>query len=268
MIELALPTLALQAARLGLEVLDAEQRGLKYSEAVQRVEFIKMQRVYYATLNVLQQPLPAPIQKVLRKLVRHAASGDFDPSRKVLFAVATRPLDAEAALCRFLLWVAVRVNLLVLTWSKPEVETLGVLQTMEDRAEAMMRELLDVSQMQEPDVRPLHVLVSGMLHETWRVADRTLIHAVNEWGSDFEEIMDQAELLGRVRKLDARSAATLPSVCAKEEIGSQQIVDRFPLHFENVSAMEKHRSRLRRSIPTKTSKKRFIDVLRDIGGSP
>jgi hypothetical protein len=63
MIELALPSIALQAARLGLEVMDAEQRGLKYSEAVQRGEFIKMQRVYFAASNLLQQPLSSRFQR-------------------------------------------------------------------------------------------------------------------------------------------------------------------------------------------------------------
>jgi hypothetical protein len=199
--------------------------------------------------------------------VRHAAAGDFDPSRKVIFAIATRADDPEAALCRFLLWVAVRINLLVFTWSKPEVETLGVLEAMEDDAEEMLRKLLDVSELQDPEYRPLHVLVGGMLHQTWLAADRTLVEAVNEWGVDLEEFMQQAMLLEHVRTLDARSAATCPPARSLEEIGSQQIVDRFPQHFETVAAMEQHRSRMRRMITeSKPIKNRVIDLLRAIGG--
>lgn len=264
-VELALPVLTMRAARLGLEVLDAEQQGLKFSEAVQRIEFMKMQRVYRATSNLLQEPLPGALQKALRRLVQKVAEGDFDPSRRVLFAIATRRDDPEAALCRFLLWLAVRINLLIFTWATPEVETLGVLAAMEDEAESMLRNLLDVSDLRDPDVRPLHVLIAGMLHRTWLAADRTLVEAMNQWGSEFEEVMQQAVLLERVRALDARSAATMPTTHGAEQLGSQQIVDRYPQHFDTVGAMEKQRSRVRRALAQSSPKVRFIDLLRAVG---
>lgn len=264
-VELALPALTVQAARLGLEVLDAEQRGLRFSEAVQRIEFIKMQRVYFATSNLLQEPLPGALQKALRGLLNKVAAGDFDPSRKVLFAIATRRDDPEAALCRFLLWLSVRINLLIFTWSKPEVETLGVLAAMEGEAERMLRSLLDVSDLQDPDIRPLHVLIAGMLHQTRLAADQTLIEAVNQWGVEFEEVMQQAVLLERVRALDARSAATMPAAHGEEQLGSQQIVDRYPQHFDTVGAMEKQRSRVRHALARSKPKVRFIDLLRTVG---
>jgi hypothetical protein len=142
-------------------------------------------------------------------------------------------------------------NLLVFTWSKPEIETLSVLAAMEDKAEEMLRRLLDVTDLREPDLRPLHVLVGRMLHETWLATGRTLVEAMADWGSELGEFMQRGELLERVRALDARSAATLPPLGSFEQVGSQQLVDRFPQHFETVAAMEQHRSRLKRSLASK-----------------
>lgn len=57
-VEQELPTLALLAHQLGVDVLVAEQQGLPYGEAVKRPEFLKMGRVYYGACNLLQYQLP------------------------------------------------------------------------------------------------------------------------------------------------------------------------------------------------------------------
>jgi hypothetical protein len=132
---------------------------------------------------------------------------------------------------------------------------------MENKAEDMLRELLDVSDLQDPDFRPLHVLIGGIFHETWEHADHTLIEAVTQWGTEFDELMTQAGILGKIRSLDARSAAIIPSV--GEAIGSQQVVDRYPQHFDTVGAMEQHRSRARKKLNEPERRKdRFIEFFR------
>lgn len=207
-------------------------------------------------------PLPDPIQQALKRLLGHAAAGDFDPSRKLIFTIAIRKDDPEAALCRFLLWIAVRINLLIYTWDRPEIEALGVLEQMEDRAEEMLRQLLDVRDLAEPDFRPLNVLVAAAVHDTWQRADHTLLEALTQWGSEFGERMKSATFLERIRELDARSAATIPPLGRDEPIGSVQITERFPQHFRSVEAMEQQRTRLRKK--TRTYQKRddrMIDVI-------
>ena len=268
--QFALPSLSTQASRLGLEVMDAEQHGLRYSEAVKLTQFPMMARVYYGAADLLQWRLPAVVRKAFRPLLAHAAAGTFDPTRKLLFTIARNKDDPEAALCRFLLWAAIRINLLVYTWNKPESETFGVLSEMEDMSEEKLRELLDVTGMHESDIRPLHVLVGGMLEHTRRGTDRIFVQALQELGTELDELMTETKFLGVVRNLDARSAATLAPLFGDEPIGSQRIVDRYPQHFDTVNAVESLRSRVRKKINANTfepANDRFIDLLRaDIGG--
>jgi hypothetical protein len=268
--QFALPSLSIQASRLGFEVMDAEQRGLRYSEAVKLTQFPMMSHVYYGAADLLQWRLPAVVRKAFRPLIAHAAAGTFDPTRKLLFAIARNKDDPEAAMCRFLLWAAIRMNLLVYTWNKPETETFGVLSEMEDMSEEKLRELLDVTDMHESDIRPLHVLVAGMLERTRRGTDRAFVRALKELGTELDELMTETKSLGIVRNLEARCAATLAPLLGNDPIGSQQIVDRYPQHFDTVSAVESLRSRLRKKIDANAlepANDRFIDLLRaDIGG--
>jgi hypothetical protein len=261
----ALPELDLALSRLGLEVLDAERRGLRYCEAVTRMDFPLMGRVYNGAADILRWKVPAAIRKPLTTLLQLAADGAFDPTRKVLFAMASERARPDVALCRFLLWSAIVLNLRIHTWDIPQVETLGVLREMEDRAERTLQDLLHTPDMHEPDVRPLHVLVLGLLEHTRLLTDGLWTAAIEQLGAGLQELVIDAAALAKLRTLDARSAATLEPVFLDPSIGSQQIVDRHPQHFESVSAMESLRSRVRRDLEAgalESSDNRIIDLLR------
>lgn len=270
-LEKALPALSLQTTQLALEVLAAEQQGVRYCDAVRRADFLKMGRVYFGAANTLQWRVPPPLQESIKRLLDYAASGGFDPDRKLLFAVATRRKEPEAALYRFLLWVAVRVNLLALTWDDPIVEAFGALDEMEDVAEHVIDDLLDVRDMLEPDSRPFDVLMLEMaLHMSASVRER-FADAMGQLGSELDTLLTNAQALTQVRKLDAADAVLFWPGTADGPMGSQQIADRYPQHFHSANAMEQRRSRLLRQGEEEDegdppASPRFIDMLRAAGG--
>lgn len=106
----ALPAIGLLAYQLGVDVIVAEQQGFTFAQAVRRPEFIKMARVYFGAINLLQWELTSQLKQLLSGLLARAATGQFEPARAFMFAIATREADPQAALCRFLLWVAARAR--------------------------------------------------------------------------------------------------------------------------------------------------------------
>jgi hypothetical protein len=199
----AVPLLSISAARLGLEALDSEKRAIRFSSAVGRAsEFPLMGRVYYGALNLLQWQVPQNVSRALHAVLTQAISGKFESARKLLFLIAKRKEDPEAALCRFLLWSAVRFNLLILTWDLPHVEALGVLDGIEDRSEAVLRELLTIEDILEPDCRPLHTLVAALLVDVCACTERLLTAGAT---SDIDAV--QLGAMQIIRQLDAREAA-------------------------------------------------------------
>lgn len=266
-VEQAVPTISVSAARLGLEVLDAERRAIRFSSAVERsAEFPLIGRVYFGALNLLQCQMPQNVRKAMSTLLTQALSGQFESTRRLLFLIARREDDPEAALCRFLLWCAVRINLLILTWNEPQVEAIGVLDSIEERAEDVLRELLTVEEIEETDCRPLHALVAAMLVDAYAAAQPLLMGAM----SAIE--VGNVDALQFIRRLEARDAALFHPGRFSGAAGSQQIVDRFPHHYASVAAMEQRRTRMRAKITGNAggpspSTHRFIDLLLDVDGS-
>ena len=172
-IERELPTFGLLTYQLGVEVLVAEQQRIKFSVAVARPDFLKMGRVYFGASILLQWKLPPPVVAALRALLNHAINGALNPARRSLVAIGRRN-DPEVALCRFLIWTAVRVNLLILTWDKPGVEIRGTLDEADDEAEEVLRRMLDAGGVHEHDARPLHELVAEMMVYV-DLFDRTIV---------------------------------------------------------------------------------------------
>lgn len=262
-IERELPTISLQAIQLGLEVMAAEHRGIRFAEAVVRPEFLKMGRIYFGATNLLQWRVPPSLRGVIEEMLDYAAEGGFDPTRRLIFAIATRKTDPEAALCRFLLWAAVRLNLLVLSWHSPEVELLGSLDEMDEKAEHVLRDLLEVSDMHDLDTRPLHVLMTEMAVRLSLSVKARFAIAMREFGGELNELMSNCEALEKVRALEARPAAMLWPGRNDCPIGSQQVVDRYPQHFRlSANAMEQQRSRLLAKLPAvEVANDRVIDFI-------
>lgn len=250
--------ISLSAARLGLEVLDAEQRNIGFTFAVERsAEFPLLGRVYFGAVNLLQWQVPPVVRETLRTFFDHALGGQFNSTRKLFFLIAQRKNDPEAALCRFLLWSAVRINLLILTWHQPQVEASGVLDDMERRTEHILTQLLNVDDIHEPDFRPLHVLIAKVLEDTCAAAAPLLMGAMTELEAEF------GDALRLVRGLNASDAAIFHPGRFTGPPGSQQILDRFPQHhFESTNAIEQRRARIRkRGNDVHPSSDRFIDLI-------
>lgn len=260
------PAVSLAAIRLGWEVLDAEQRQVRFSEAVERAgEYPLMGRVYFGAVNLLQHQLTPPIRAALQGVLNHAIDGKFEPMRKLLFAIAQRRGDPEAALCRFLLWAGVQLNLFIMTWNQPQIEAAGVLGKMEDRAEEILKELLDTSDIHEPDFRPLHALVAAVLQEMLVTAASVpvLVDALGEFQTSLTETFQM------VRGLEARDAAIINPGRFTGVSGSQQILDRFPQHeFKSANAIDQRRGRIRRQVASPTpAEDRLVDLLLAAGRS-
>jgi hypothetical protein len=86
----AVPIMSLLAQQLGMEILVAESMSLPFIDAVERPDCLKMARVYFGSMNLLQQELPPEFRRVFLRLLNDAAQGTFEP---------TRPSGSEAAIC-------------------------------------------------------------------------------------------------------------------------------------------------------------------------
>lgn len=234
------PAIALEVTRLGMEVLAAELREVRFSAAVERAaEFPLMGQVYWGAQILLQWQVPPSMREAFQVVLNQAIDGKFESWRRLLFAIARRKGDPEAALCRFLFWAAVRINLLIATWNQPQVQACGVLDDLEDRTEEVLKALFDIPDMEEPDCRPLHMLIAIVLQESL-VAMKPLL-----LGGMTETEAGAAEALGVVRALDARDAVMFNPGRSSGAMGSQQILDRYPQHdFKSPNAMEQRRSRI------------------------
>ena len=157
------PGIRVQLQRLALEVCDVEARGLGYSQAVRQPHFPLMAGVYFGAQDVLRDRVPPEVRTALKPLLALATEGRLDPARQLCFALARDRTSAEAALGRYFLWCALLLNLRIHTWEHPQPEALGVLAAMETTAEKRLKELLAAPELCEPDFRPLHVLVLGLL---------------------------------------------------------------------------------------------------------
>ncbi len=259
-----IPTLSLATGRLALEVLDAETRRIKFGDAVLDPSFPLMGRLHFGVADTLMQRLDPKMVKAIKKMVSHAACGDFDPVRQLTFAVATRPNTPEGALCRFVLWEAIRLNVLVGTWNDPIFEAAGCLWDADQHAEELLLNFLQDPQMLEEDVRPLNVLVQAATECLERSVSR-FRSAIEHHGTALRELLAKAEFLQTVRGLDARSAAALWPGESHEGLGSQRIADRFPQHFPSANAVEAQRTRSSRRVKghrsTKKQEVRLIDLI-------
>lgn len=270
-IEAATPALALHATRLGTEVLLAEERGLRFSQAVIHADFPLMERVYFGLQALLQHRLTPELRDAVNAMIQHGIEGGFDSARELIFAVAMHRDDPDAAMCRFLLWGSVRLNLLLASWDDPEVQASGALDAMEDRAEEVLRELLQMpNHIFQEDVRPLNVLVAEMLLHTGKEVRERIATAMGQLGGELTRIVTNAEALTLVRQLDDRHAVLFQPGPFEGQPGSTQIARRYPMQHPSPNALEQTKSRfLKKWDPVTNSPPddRFIDVLRTAQGA-
>jgi len=263
-----IPAITIATSRLALEVFDAESRQVSFAVAVSDPSFPLMGRVHHGLTDTLLYRLDPMMIRAMGQILYQSECGDFDPIRQLMFAVATQRSTPESSLCRFLLWEAMRMNLLIATWDTPIIEAAGCLHDVGVKAEKLLAEFLDKPMMLEDDVRPLNILVAAAA-EGLEESIAQFREAVGRHSHTCEAILGIEGILATVRQLDARSAAVLWPGQFSGELGSQQIADRYPHHFPSANAVEAQRSRtlkkLESGAPPASGGVRLIDVLRNDG---
>ena len=91
-----------------------------------------MARVHSGASLLLQEQLPGEMREILTGVLNGLVQQNLESAGGFMFAVASRRNDPEAAFWRFLLWVAVRIGLLILTWDDPGIEIRGSIDEAQD----------------------------------------------------------------------------------------------------------------------------------------
>jgi len=263
-VESALPSLGLEATRLALEVIQAEQDGIPYAEAVRRIDFPLMGRVHLGLEDMLQHRMPVALRRTMREIVAATKRGEFDDLRRAVFAAATQD-DPQGALLRFIVHEGNNIDVLVATWDAPEFEVLGTLARLEYDGQAMLFERLAMPEMHADDIRPFHVLLAELVEHALGDASAVAL-ALQGKREAVDLVLELVEATRTIRGLDAPYAAVARADTFEEEVGAQELVDRYPWHFKTVDAVYQRRSRLRDKIadgepPLVLDGSRLIDLL-------
>jgi hypothetical protein len=263
-VEGALPSLGLEATRLALEVMQAEQDGIPFAEAVRRIDFPLMSKVHFAIEDLLQHRVPNELRPIIRGLAAATKRGEFDELRRAVFAGASGG-DPQGALLRFLIHEGNNIDVLVATWDLPEIEVLGALGRVETESQRMLYQRLAMPEMHAADIRPFHVMLADLIEYAVGDAD-AVARVLQERKEAVDLVLQLVEATRTVRGLDAPNAAVARAESFDADIGSQQLVDRYPWHFKSVNAVDQRRSRLRRDIakgepPLVLDGSRMIDLL-------
>src|SRR5262249_47949735 len=161
-IEDALPSLGLEATRLALEVMQAEQDGVPFADAVRRIDFPLMSKLHFGIEHLLQHRIPPEVRQGIKELTAATKRADFDGLRRAIFAAASAG-DPQGALLRFLIHEGNNVDLLVTTWEAPEFEVLGALGRLEYEGQRVLYERLAMREMHDDDVRPFQVMLAELI---------------------------------------------------------------------------------------------------------
>lgn len=269
------PDLLIDAARLGLEVLQAERAGHSFAEAVRRPrDFPLMQRVHFGFLALLQFEIPAPWRNPIRELLRRAKKIEADELGQALFATAGYDnRTAEPALLRFLIYQLLRVGVWTGTFDDVRVEAAGCHRGLDEWAEQLLRKRLSMAEMYQDEVRPMEVLFAEAMMVVRDKTNERLSGARLQGAAVLEVIetvMAQAEA---ARRLPATRAEVLRNDYAEElggeKLGDVQMADWYPDLYPSKNAVQQHRSRLRKTVASgkvEVRRARLIDLLRELEG--
>jgi len=259
----SIDTIGLEAIQLAAEVMRAERDGIPFHVAANRMDFPLLGRVHHGMADFLRHRVPRQVRETLQKMAAAAQQDAFEEVRLATFTCAQGD-GPEAALTRFFIYEGVRLNLLVLTWDDAAVEALGCLDTIDRTAQECVADFLRTVDPVREGVRPLHVLVTEMFLRMMQdySAMRAWVRQSKEVFQAIESLIDATAV---TRKLDAKDAAVVRGQL--DELGSQEIADRYPWHFATAGAVDQRRSRLTRRLSggrrLKPSRDRLIDILRD-----
>lgn len=263
----AMKQLRVPLNRLAWEVLEAEQAGLDYAgAAAQDGRFGLLARVHHGVLDFLQLVLPPQMVALVPQLMRAAKEEDAVAFRRTVSTIATRGDQPEAALARFVIYEAMRLNVWLAIWKdEGGIEASGTMDEIDKIAQQLLeRELRAFSPAY--DEEPLPLLVAQCLIEMERILrtrHQELSAATAEFIREWNHLASGYKL---ARDLGAPEAILLRNALGKalggEEIGAVQIANRHPLAFPSADAVYQRRHRLiKKGRAARHPAPRFIDLL-------
>lgn len=243
-LDAGLPDLELQGARLGLEALDAEERGLLFTEAAkQHGDFPLIARLHHGLIPFLEGALPTELVDGLRAMLRSAASGDFDDVRFALLAAAMpQHRNPHAALWRLLAFQGCRMNLWLFARRRPAIEFSGVLSRFDRGAERLFRRrLASTATFDETLGAPLDLVLADLV----AALDRFAASEASRIGPDvmamLEKYAEQSRLLSPPDKVLLRN--DMADLHDDEERGAADLCNVHPRLFSSADALYKRRER-------------------------
>lgn len=149
--------------RIGLDALSAQQSGITFQEAAEdRENFPFLRRFHLGVTDILQVTLPPELLHVFEKLLEAPPIATVALESFARAALNRNAAPAEAALLRFLLFEALRLNLVVAAWrNEAEFVTAGArLRDIDVIAEKELNWLVNNAAALGPDDRPIQTLVA------------------------------------------------------------------------------------------------------------
>lgn len=215
-----LQQLQIELLRISLDLQSAKANGQSISEAVVDFErYPKLSQVHAAFDDALRWAMPPKVIEWARRALNSPAPAVVDVIRTKLIEMATEgPTAIHRGLCEWLLFEAVRLNLLVVYHSNAEsmVEHGISSSDMSERAEDSVNQWLATASVSSKGTRPFHVLVAGALLSLTRYVEevRTALTGVrNDYRlqaikhARFERLMDE---------LDPTDAMLIRNDCAPD----------------------------------------------------
>lgn len=195
-----IPHLRSRAFRLALELQDAEERGVTYSQAAcVPTEFPLIARLHHDVIAILSADLPTEALQAIGDAIGRAPEVNTDGIREAL-AEGARAETYEGALLRFLIYQTARVERWVRTWDQPAFEANGALGRLDEEADKRLAYWL---LMPTPlaGVRPLSVACADLLVRLEQVASGLRVdleNAASETLERFQLLLCRHPLAGGV----------------------------------------------------------------------
>lgn len=214
--ELGIPEAAQQALvnemhakllRIGLDALAATQSGISFEQAAEdRENFPFLRRFHLGVTDILHVTIPQELLHVFEKLLAAPPIATVTLESFARAALDKNAAPAEAALLRFLLFEALRLNLVVAAW-RNESEFVGAgarLKDIDAIAEKELDWLVKNAEALGPDDRPIQTLVAmGM---------ESLLRHVSELKTTLLGIKAEVDEQPRMEVLQAKYEAYLRSM--------------------------------------------------------
>lgn len=282
-LEAGLESLKYGAAKIGLEIGHAESLGIPIAEAVRDAEqFPAAHKLHNGIRNLLTLELPPELVGIAKSVMASPPAETTEALRAELarLACCLPHNQPERALARLLLFEAVRLNLLVLTWQdRTHLIRQGIEdETLDTLAEAEVEWLAQHPSIAEegPEVRPLHVLVSSALVRLGARSEDAREAFANVSADVVMENKRRAKLDEVLSQMDSRDALLVRNYFAKA-LGEQRLsVERLmllnPVAFDgsNRDALDQRRLRgvasLEEGNPRQRKKPAFIDLVLETQG--